>query len=131
VADLVLVRSLRTTLTAVFLLPVVLFAEEPKVTAPISAEDVQQICKLVRSVTTEPIGTISEVTTQEYIAGVPTRQDWLIPEKGEGRYVTVYFRRDRVWVFTRPERKDLLPMMIHLQTTDAEWKITKKSRMVE
>ena len=118
---------MRAQLIAAFILPAVVLADEPKVTAPISSEDVKQICALVRGVTAEPIGAIAEVFTQEYVEGVAPQQETHIPAKGETYEVTVYPRRDQVKVYTEP--KGLLPMWFDIQKLNDKWTIIKKGRM--
>jgi hypothetical protein len=46
---------MRATIVFFVFLPVVLLANEPKVSAPISSYDVRQIRELVAAVTTDPI----------------------------------------------------------------------------
>jgi hypothetical protein len=48
-------------------------ADHPKVNAPVSSDDVREICTLVRAQTTEPIESISEVETEAFVPGVTPR----------------------------------------------------------
>src|SRR5437667_5857474 len=77
-------------------------AADPKVNAPVSPNDVQEICAVVRAQTTEPISELSEVTTEVYIPGVTPRQTVSIAANGERHETTMYPCPDRVWVFTHP-----------------------------
>ena len=64
-------------------------ADDPKVNAPISPEDVREICALVSAETSEPISEISEVTTEAYTPGVTPRQVVSIAANGERHETTM------------------------------------------
>lgn len=104
-----------------------LLAEDPKVNAPISPEDVQEICALVRVATSEPILEISEVTTEAYIPGVTPRQVVVISANGERHEATEYSCLDRVWVFTHPAQGS--PLWFDIHKKDNKWTILKTERM--
>jgi hypothetical protein len=122
---------MRVALLITVFVPAVLLADQPKVTAPISPADVQEICALVRTVTPETVSAISKVTTPDYVPGVAPEHALHIPEKGEAHDVVVYPRRDRVYVFTNPARKDLMPFWLDIEKVNDKWTIIKKGRMVE
>lgn len=102
-------------------------ADDPKVMAPVSPEDVREICALVRAQTTEPIESISEVETEAYVPGVTPRHSTQIGPNGERKETTVYPCPDRVWVFTRPPQGAQLWFDIH--KTDGKWTIVKTERV--
>jgi hypothetical protein len=56
---------MRAAMVVAVFVPLLLLAGEPKVTAPISSGDVQQICELVASVTSDRIITIGGVLSNE------------------------------------------------------------------
>jgi hypothetical protein len=103
------------------------FADDPKVTAPISSKDVQDICALVRAATSEPISEISEVTTEAYIPGVTPRQVVSITADGERHETTMYPCPDRVWVFTHPAQGS--PLWLDIHKKDSKWTIAKTERV--
>jgi hypothetical protein len=102
-------------------------ADGPKVNAPISPKDVQEIGALVRAATSEPISEISEVTTEAYISGVTPRQTVVISANGERHETTNYPCPDRVWVFTRPARG--APLWFDIHKKDNKWTILKTERV--
>jgi hypothetical protein len=102
-------------------------ADDPKVNAPISPQDVREICALVSAETSEPISEISEVTTEAYIPDVTPRQVISIAADGERRETTMYPCPDRVWVFTRPAKSS--PLWLDLQKKEAKWAIVKTERV--
>ena len=102
-------------------------ADEPKVNAPVSPNDVQQICAVVRAQTTEPISEISEVTTEAYVPGVTPRQTVSIAANGERHETTMYPCPDRVWVFTHPPQGSQL--WFDVQKKDGKWTIVKTERV--
>lgn len=102
-------------------------ADDPKVTAPVSPQDVQEICALVRAETTEPISEISEVTTEAYIPGVTPRQVVTVAANGERHETAMYLCPDRVWVFTRPPQGSQLWFDVHKK--DGKWTIVKTERV--
>src|ERR1043165_7234575 len=99
----------------------------PKVRAPISAEDVRQICALVRIETGEPISEISEVTTEAYIPGVTPQQSVTISANGERHESTMYPCPDRVWVFTQPAQGT--PLWFDVHKKEGKWTIVKTERV--
>jgi hypothetical protein len=102
-------------------------ADDPKVTAPISPQDVQKICALVRAETTEPISEISEVTTEAPIAGVTPRKTVSIAANGERHETAMYPCPDRVWVFTHSAQGS--PLWFDLHKKDEKWTIVKTERV--
>jgi len=102
-------------------------ADDPKVTAPISPKDVQEVCALVRAATSEPISEISEVTTEAYIPGVTPRHVVSIAANGERHETTMYRCPDRVWVFTHPEQGS--PLWFDIYKKDSKWSIVKTERV--
>jgi hypothetical protein len=102
-------------------------ADDPKVNAPISPEDVQEVCALVRAETSEPISQISEVTTEAYTPGVTPRQVVVTSANGERHETTQYLCPDRVWVFTRPAQGS--PLWFDIHKKDNKWAIVKTERM--
>jgi hypothetical protein len=99
----------------------------PKVNAPISAEDVREICALVRAETSESISEISEVTTEAYTPGVTPQQVVSIAANGERHDSIMYPCPDRVWVFTRPAKGS--PLWLDIQKKERKWAIVKTERM--
>src|SRR4051812_18253694 len=77
-------------------------ADDPKIQAPVSPDDVREISALVRAQTTEPIESISEVETEAYVPGVTPRHSTTTGPDGKQKETTMYPCPDRVWVFTRP-----------------------------
>ena len=67
-------------------------ADDPKVDAPVSPEDVREICALVRAQTTEPIESISEVVTEAFVPGVTPRL-WFDIQKKDGKWTIVKTER--------------------------------------
>jgi hypothetical protein len=102
-------------------------ADDPKVNAPVSPDDVQAICAVVRAHTTEPISEISEVTTEAYIPGATPRQTVSIAANGERHESTMYLCPDRVWVFTRPPQGAQL--WFDVQKKEGKWTIMKTERV--
>jgi hypothetical protein len=102
-------------------------AEGLKVNAPISSEDMQEICALVRVATSEPISEISEVTTEAYISGVTPRQEVTIAANGERHETTKYPCPGRVWVFTHPAQGS--PLWFDIYKKDSKWTIVKTERV--
>jgi hypothetical protein len=102
-------------------------ANDPKVTAPISPQYVQEICALVRAETTEPISEISEVTTEAPIACVTPRKTVSIAASGERHETAMYPYPDRVWVFTHPAQGS--PLWFDLHKKDEKWTIVKTERV--
>jgi hypothetical protein len=102
-------------------------AESPKVTAPISPEDVQEICALVRAETREPIELISEVETEAYVPDVTPRHSVRIAPNGERHETTMYPCPDRVWVFTHPAQGPQLWFDIHKK--EGKWTIVKMEKV--
>jgi hypothetical protein len=103
-------------------------ADDPKVNAPISPEDVQEIGALVRAATSEPISEISEVTTEAYMPGVTPRQV-LVSGKDGKHETTMYPCPDRVWVFTHPAEGS--PLWFDIHKKDSKWTIVKTERMTD
>jgi SHS2 domain-containing protein len=102
-------------------------ADAPKVSAPVSPDDVQEICAVVRAQTTESISEISEVTTEAYIPGVTPRQTVSIAANGERHESTMYPCPDRVWVFTHPPQGAQL--WFDVQKKEGKWTIVKTERV--
>ena|SRR5438105_9647846 len=102
-------------------------ADGPKVNAPISQQDAQEICALVRAETSEPISEISEVTTEAYIPGVTPRQVVSIAANGERHETSMYPCPDRVWVFTHPAKGS--PLWLDIQKKESKWAIVKTERV--
>jgi hypothetical protein len=102
-------------------------ADDPKVNAPVSPQDVQEICVLVRTATSEPISEISEVTTEAYIPDVTPRQVVSVAANGERHETTMYPCPDRVWVFTHPAQGS--PLWFDVQKKDGKWAIVKTERV--
>jgi hypothetical protein len=102
-------------------------ADDPKVNAPVTPEDVREICAVVRGQTTEPISEISEVTTEAYVPGVTPRQTVTIAANGERHESTMYPCPDRVWVFTRPPQGAQL--WLDVQKKEGKWTIVKTERV--
>ena len=102
-------------------------ADDPKVNAPISPEDVREICALVRAETSEPIDSISEVETEAYVPGVTPRHSTRIAPNGERQETTMYPCPDRVWVFTRPPQGAQL--WFDIQKKEGKWAIVKTERV--
>jgi hypothetical protein len=102
-------------------------ADDPKVNAPISPEDVREICVLVSAETSEPISEISEVTTEAYVPGVTPRQVVSIAADGERHETTMYPCPDRVWVFTHPAKDS--PLWLDIQKKEGKWAIVKTERV--
>jgi hypothetical protein len=102
-------------------------ADDPKVNAPISPEDVHEICTVVQAATTEPISEISEVTTEAYTPGVTPRQVVSIAANGERHETTMYPCPDRVWVFTHPGKGS--PLWLDVQKKEGKWAIVKTERV--
>ena len=102
-------------------------ADGPKVTAPISPEDVREISVLVRTHTSEPLESISEVETEAYVPGVTPRHSVRTGPNGERQETTMYPSPDRVWVFTRPPSGPQLWLDIHKK--DGKWMIVKTERV--
>ena len=103
-------------------------ADGPKVTAPISPEDVREISALVRTETSEPLESISEVETEAYVPGVTPRRSVRTGPNGERQETTMYAFPDRVWVFTRPQSGPQLWLDIHKK--DGKWTIVKTERVI-
>ncbi len=101
--------------------------DDPKVNAPISPEDVREICALVSAETSEPISEISEVTTEAYIPGVTPRQVVSVAADGERHETTMYPCPDRVWVFTHPAKSS--PLWLDIQKKEGKWAIVKTERV--
>ena len=103
-------------------------ANDPKVDAPISPEDVQEISAVVRAATSEPISQISEVTTEAYIPGVTPRQ--VVSSGKDGTHeTTMYPCPDRVWVFTQPAQGS--PLWFDIHKKDDKWTIVKTERVID
>src|SRR4051812_13243971 len=102
-------------------------ADDPKVNAPISPDDVREICAVVRGQTTERISEISEVTTEAYIPDVTPRQSVSIAANGERHESTMYPCPDRVWVFTHPPQGAQL--WFDVQKKEGKWTIVKTERV--
>ena len=102
-------------------------ADRPKITAPISPEDVREISALVRAETTDPIESIAEVETEVFVPGVTPRHAVRIGPNGERQEATMYPSPDRVWVFTQPPRGAQLWFDIHKK--DGTWIIVKTERV--
>ena len=102
-------------------------ADALKVKAPISSQDVQEICALVRVKTSEPISEISEVTTEACIPGVTPRQVVSIAANGERYETSMYPSPDRVWVFTHPAQGS--PLWFDIHKKDSKWIIVKTERV--
>jgi hypothetical protein len=102
-------------------------ADGPKITAPISPEDVREISAMVRAETSEPLESIAEVETEAFVPGVTPRHSVRIGPNGERQEVTMYPSPDRVWVFTQPPRGAQLWLDIHKK--DGKWTIVKKERV--
>src|SRR5262245_9494871 len=94
-------------------------ADGLKINAPVSSEDVQEICALVRVATSEPISEISEVTTEAYIPSVTPRQVVNIAANGQRHEATNYLCPDRVWVFTHPAQGS--PLWFDVHKKDNKW----------
>jgi hypothetical protein len=129
VAELRLVRCMRATIVVLALLPVMLVAEEPKVSAPISSEDVRQIRELVHTVSTDPIGRIDGVLTSEYVPGSVPRETFHFAADGTRVPSRSYERADLVWAMTLP--KTGLPIRYQLEKSAHGWKIIRKHQMVD
>ncbi len=102
-------------------------ADDPKVSAPISAEDVREICALVSTQTSEAISEIAEVTTEAYVPGVTPRQVVSIAADGERHETTIYPCPDRVWVFTHPAKGS--PLWFDIQKKEGKWALVKTERV--
>lgn len=102
-------------------------AGDPKVNAPVSPADVQEMRAVVRAQTTGPISEISEVTTEAYVPGVTLRQNVSIAANGERHESTMYPCPDRVWVFTHPPQGSQL--WFDVQKKEGKWKIVKTERV--
>ena len=102
-------------------------ADDPKVDAPVSPEDVREISALVRAQTTEPIESISEVVTEAFVPGVTPRHSTSIGPSGERKESTMYPCPDRVWVFTRPPQGAQL--WFDIQKKDGKWTVVKTERV--
>ena len=102
-------------------------ADDPKINAPISPRDVQEICALVRAQTSERISEISEVTTEAYVPGVTPRQVVSIAANGERHETTMYPCPDRVWVFTHPAQGS--PLWLDIQKKEGKWTMVKTKRV--
>jgi hypothetical protein len=120
---------MRASMIVAVFLPVVLVAGEPNVTAPVSAEDVRQICKVVASTTTDPITSILGVISTEYVPGAVARESFHFAADGTKVPSTCYERADLVWVVT--SHKTLLPTMHKLEKSPHGWKIISKQQMVD
>jgi hypothetical protein len=110
-------------------LPAVLLADQPKVTAPISSEDVRQICKVVATATGDPVTSIGGVLTSEPLAGAVPRDSFHFAEDGTRVPSTSYERADLVWAITSPKKQ--LPTMYKLEKSPHGWKIISKKQMVD
>ena len=102
-------------------------ADDPKVNATISPQDVKEICALVRVATSEPISEISEVTTEAPIPGVTPRQVVSIAANGDRHETAMYLCPDRVWVFTHPAQGS--PLWFDIHKKDEKWIIVKTERV--
>jgi len=100
-------------------------ADSLKVNAPIPAEDVQEICAVVRVETSEPISEISAVETEAHVPGITPRQ-YFVPGK-DGTPETMHPCPDRVWVFTHPAQG--APLWFDLHKKDSKWTIVKTERV--
>ena len=99
---------------------------QPLVTAQISSDDIQQICKVIAAMTAEPVKTISPVITEEYAPGAIPQPGTHIPAKGTPSSITLYARIDRVWVRTGYKDKST-GGWYDLQKLKDAWKIVRKS----
>ncbi len=120
---------MRTAIVVAAFLPVVLLAGEPKVSAPISSEDVRQIRELVAAVTTDPITVISGVLASEHVPGSIPRKSFHVAADGTRMPSTSYERADLVWAMTSPKKG--LPIQYQLQKSAQGWKIIRKQQMVD
>jgi len=112
---------------AVFV-PLLLLADEPKVTAPISSGDVRQICELVASVTSDRIITIGGVLSNEYVPGAVPRESFHFAADGTRVPSTCYERGDLVWVHTSHKTH---PMEYRVEKSPQGWKIISKQQMAD
>jgi hypothetical protein len=67
---------MRASIVVAVFLPLLSLADEPKVYAPISSEDVRQICKLVASATTDPVTIIGGILSTKYVPGSAPRESF-------------------------------------------------------
>src|SRR3954454_14379055 len=102
-------------------------ADGPKINAPVSPDDEEEISAVIRAQTNEPISEISEVTTEAYIPGVTPRQMVSIAANGERHESTMYPCPDRVWVFTHPPSGAQL--WFDVQKKNGKWTIVKTERV--
>lgn len=117
------------TIVLAALFPIVLLAAEPKVSAPISSHDVQQIRKLIAAVTTDPIISISGVFASEPVPGAAPRESFHFAADGARVQSTSYERANLVWAMTSPKKG--LPIQYQLEKSARDWKIIRKQQMVD
>jgi hypothetical protein len=107
-----------------FLLPVTLLAEGPRMTAPISVEDVREVCSAVASATPDQITSISAVISMEFVPGALATQCIHVADDGTEVRSTCYARADLVWVLTVSPTG--VPMQYKVQKASQGWKIISK-----
>jgi hypothetical protein len=120
---------MRASMVAGLFLPIMLLAAEPKVSAPISSEDVRQIRQLVAAVATDPITSIDGVLTNERVPGSVPRESFHFAADGTRVPSTSYERADLVWAMTSPKKG--LPIQYQLEKFAHGWKIIRKQQMVD
>jgi hypothetical protein len=106
---------------------------DPRVTAPISRDDVKQIVAVVRAATPEPILSIDPVYTKEPRPGaIPQKATELGPisaGKVQNKSIVTYIPTDQVSVRTGSER-NLKGGSYKLQRVDRTWKIVFRSSWI-
>ena len=106
-------------------------AGEPKVVAPVSADDVRRICELIAKSSGEVVKTIEPFLSEEYVAGVTPQQVMGVDNDGKAKYIFEYPRRDHVYARGNCKGCSGLGHMYELQKANGQWQLLRKDRLVD
>ena len=116
---------MRTAVLLVAFLPIALSAGELKVTAPISSDDVQQICKLIGSNTGDSDVSIGGVLSSDYVRGAVARDSFQFAPGGTRVPSKLYERADLVAAVTTFKSQQP-PTIYWLEKSPQGWKIVNQ-----
>jgi hypothetical protein len=109
----------------------VVAAGEPKVLAPVSANDVHRVCELIAKRSGEVVKTIEPFLSENYVPGVTPQDVMRVSNSGKIKYVLWYPRRDRVYARTNCKRCTGAGYMYQLQKVEGQWQVLRKDRLVD
>jgi hypothetical protein len=115
---------MRTAIVVALFLPIVLVANEPRVSAPILGQDVYLVRELIAATTPDEVTYIGGIIDTEFVPGAIPRDTYRVAADGTEVHQIMYERADLLWVVTTS--KTNLHIQYKVQKSPDGWKIISK-----